>query len=180
MSGWLYFFEGVTKKVTCDLRKTWRNWKVNDEDIWGESVSGRGTSKCSPNTGFEVCLVSWSLQGSLGNRWEGALSPVWYFYEAFIFPAKNILCLSEGWGGRWWGGKWNGKIISASCLQICSVDWSFYLLWVWALAFHAHVWMSSLTYSSPGPSCFNERKAVQSHPLILDTPFGWPGQFPFQ
>lgn len=26
------------------------------------------------------------------------MSPVWYFYEAFIFPAKNILCLSEGGG----------------------------------------------------------------------------------
>lgn len=44
--------------------------------------------------------------------------------------------------------------------------------------FHAHFWMSSLTCSSPGPSCFNGRKAGQSHPLILETPSGWPGKFP--
>lgn len=35
-------------------------------------------------------------------------------------------------------------------------------------SFHAHFWTSSLTCSSPDPSCFNERKALQSHPLIFE------------
>ena len=38
------------------------------------------------------------------------------------------------------------------------------------LAAHTQVWASSLTRSSPGPSCFKERKAGQSGPLTSEIP----------
>lgn len=45
--------------------------------------------------------------------------------------------------------------------------------------FHAHFWTSSPACSSPDPSCFNKRKAVQSHPIILEIPQDGPVSFHF-
>lgn len=107
------------------------------------------------------------------------LSPVWYFYVHFMGHLFFLLKISCAFLEVGVGGSGGGKSISPSHLQICSVNWSLYLLWVWALAFHAPFLDVLTNIFQPRPFLFNERKAVKSCPLILETPSGWPGQFPF-
>lgn len=103
-----------------------------------------------------------------------------FFYGTFTLLAKNTPCLSGvGEGEVEWKIYFSISLTNLlSGLESLPVESQCgFEHWLSMPIFecpHSHVRFSS------GPSCFNERKAVRSHPLILETPSGWPGKFPFQ